>query len=201
MLIHRYLSIPRSGLITLIIAAFVFYTNAGTYRVKPAGNDSLDGSSWANALASVTNALSRASASDEIWVAAGTYKPDAGTDRTKSFILKTSVALYGGFDGTETSREERDWTNNTTILSGDIGVGGDLTDNVYHVLVGATGARLDGFTIRDGYANGGANETRTGGGMYCVGTHPVVANCIFTSNFANGGDYSVFGGAGGAGVF
>ena len=52
-------------------------------------------------------ALAAADASDEIWVAAATYKPTATADRTISFALKNGVGVYGGFDGTETMRSQR----------------------------------------------------------------------------------------------
>lgn len=171
--------------------------DAATHYVKPAGDDAAAGTNWATALATVTNALNRAAANDEIWVAAGTYKPTTAADRTKSITLKANVAMYGGFAGTESALGQRDWSNNVTALSGDIGTADDLTDNVYHVVVGATGARLDGFTVRDGYADG-AGESRQGGGMYSSGVHPITANCLFTNNYAIGPNA---GGSGGAGAY
>lgn len=68
---------------------------------------------------------------DRIWVAAGTYKPstDASgnaspTDsRTKTFVMKAGVKIYGSFAGTETDLSERTssvMAANRSVLSGDL---------------------------------------------------------------------------------
>ena len=82
--------------------ASVIYVNAA------ASGPTHDGATWATAFADLQAALSAAGAADEIWVAAGTYAPTAGTDRTVSFALKNGVGVYGGFAGTETLRSQRD---------------------------------------------------------------------------------------------
>jgi hypothetical protein len=66
-------------------------------------------------------AISLAPSGDEIWVAAGIYKPIHDGNLKTAFTLKSGVAIYGGFNGTETSREERDADAHLTILSGDLG--------------------------------------------------------------------------------
>ncbi|MDA8082236.1 MAG: GEVED domain-containing protein, partial [Nitrospiraceae bacterium] len=88
---------------------------------------------WANAC-DLQYALGNAPSGVEIWVKTGTYTPTTGTDRTVNFRLKSGVALYGGFAGTETARSERDFGANLTVLSGDIGTAGLNTDNSYHVI-------------------------------------------------------------------
>ena len=98
------------------------------HYVKPLATGTEDCSSWANACGLQT-AFGAAVSGDEIWVQAGTYKPTAGTDRAETFALKSGVAIYGGFLGTETGREQRDWAANVTTLSGDIGTVGDSADN------------------------------------------------------------------------
>lgn len=139
----------------------------------------------------------------EIWVAEGAYRPDMGTDnRYLSFALLRGVAIYGGFVGNERMRSQRDPAHNVTILSGEIGGnGGDLDDNVLHVVTAAgvdETAVLDGFVIRDGSANLIATpRTAQGGGMLVSGASPQVRNCRFESNHARmqGGAVAVIGGA------
>jgi Bacterial Ig domain/Right handed beta helix region/Calx-beta domain len=151
-------------------------------HVKTVASGRGNGIDWDNALGNLTSALTNSSSGDEIWVAAGTYKP--GVTRTNTFQLKSGVTVYGGFNGTETSAAQRVMSNQT-ILSGDIGTLGTFTDNCYHVVTGATGGVIDGFVIRDGFANTtdfGVNSG--GGGVLCYGTSPTIRNCVFTSNNA-----------------
>ena len=48
-----------------------------------------------------------AASNDEVWIAAGTYIENA--------ILSNGIAMYGGFAGTESARDERDWVSNATV--------------------------------------------------------------------------------------
>ena len=91
----------------LLGAAATATTFAAVIYVNAAAAGSNNGSSWANAYTSLQTALGAANASDEIWVAAATYKPTATTDRTISFAMKNAVGIYGGFVGTETLRSQR----------------------------------------------------------------------------------------------
>jgi hypothetical protein len=75
--------------------------------VNGAAIGSNDGSSWVNAYTDLQAALAAAVSGDEIWVAAGTYKPTATTNRSVSFALKNGVGVYGGFLGNEASRGDR----------------------------------------------------------------------------------------------
>ena len=142
-----------------------------------------------------------------IWVAQGVYYPGSPINRTATFQLVKGVALYGGFAGAETTREQRDWSARQTMLSGDIDhndvtAGGVVTDtarisgsNAYHVVSSAgvtTTAVLDGFTITGGNANGSDFLHRQGGGMYNDGSSPTLSNVTFSGNRAsyNGGGMS-----------
>ncbi|MEP0547299.1 MAG: right-handed parallel beta-helix repeat-containing protein [Rhodothermales bacterium] len=165
-----------------------------------------DGSSWADAFPDLQQALAVAAAGDEVWVAEGTYLPAEGgvVDRDASFVLVSGTALYGGFDGTEGARDERDPEVNVTILSGDLGVPDDLSDNAYHVVV-ASGVDestvLDGFTVTGGNGNGASPRNR-GGGIYAENSSLVVRDCRIIENRVvqtdgEGGGGGAFFGSGG----
>jgi hypothetical protein len=175
------------GLAFLLVVVFgVFMTEAATnWRVGLDGDDSAGGTNWVTALQTVSNALSRATSGDQVWVKAGTYRPTSGTDRSQSFQMIDGLDWYGGFAGTETNLNQRDWENNVTILSGDIGVSGTHTDNSYHV-VQAADARLDGFTIQDGYADVGTTVDIIGGGVTADDDNVTIADCTFSNNYAKG---------------
>lgn len=161
-----------------------------TVFVKSDASGTDDGTSWMDAYTSLRSALTGAAGGDEIWVAAGTYTPTTGSDRTATLQLPDSVAVYGGFAGTETMRGQRDWMANVTVLSGDVG-GPGLDDNSYHVVT-VTGtsaaAVLDGFTITGGRANDptlpGSTPNREGAGMRIIGASPTLTNLIITDNVA-----------------
>ncbi len=165
----------NSRQVRLIMAFAIFFlsftigANAqNTIYVKWDASGTGDGTSWTNAYTSLQSAISVAMSGDAIWVAAGTYKPTDGTDRTVSFQLKNGVAVYGGFAGTETILNQRNMRDNETILSGDIGITGDNSDNTYHVVYNYekdNTALLDGVTITGGNANGTYNDG-SGGGIY-----------------------------------
>ncbi|MFH2093159.1 MAG: choice-of-anchor Q domain-containing protein [Pseudomonadota bacterium] len=166
----------------IFICLFVQTSMAGVIYVKKEAAGAQTGATWATAFHSLTQALSAASAGDKIWVAAGTYTP--GNNRTDYFALKNNVIVYGGFAGNEGVLEDRDWKNNKSILSGDIGQAGVETDNCYHVFYHKNlnlnaSAVLDGFTIQ------GGNSFDYGGGMCNYASSPSILNCIFEANLAS----------------
>lgn len=113
--------------------------------VDGSSNDLSCGLTWDNPC-NLEYALSaRAGENDEIWVKAGTYTPSGINDSTQSFHLTSKVGLFGGFSGIETSREQRNWIDNPTYLTG---LHGD--PHPYYVLISSFAGEstvLDGFTV------------------------------------------------------
>ena len=171
------------GVSSVTSAATFSHTQESILYVKPGATGNCG--SWVDAC-NLQTALTKAMAGDQIWVTAGTYKPTTITDRAANFQLITGVAIYGGFAGTETNLAERDWVNNITTLSGDIGIPDDKTDNSYHVVIGSGvnfSAILDGFTITAGYATPYSSHPN-GGGMYIDSGSPTLKNITFLDNLA-----------------
>jgi len=140
-----------------------------------------DGTSWQNAYRDLNSALANASNGDEIWVASGTYPP--GTVRSDSFEIERGVSVYGGFDGTETNRGDRNITQNLTILSGDVGTAGKS----YQVIVNQSSeqVRLDGIIVQGGDTTGSPNNS-DGGGIYNQsGKKLLLENVIVQNNVAS----------------
>ncbi|MEM6699327.1 MAG: choice-of-anchor Q domain-containing protein, partial [Bacteroidota bacterium] len=162
-----------------------------------------NGSSWADAYLNLQDALDNTATCASIWVAAGTYYPDEGTNQTNdlrssAFSMKANIAIYGGFAGNEAPTFDldlRDFSLNETILSGDLDQNdgsNDLTGNSYHVIDNSSNglsssAILDGFTISGGNADGTNPFESDGGGMLNVNSSPLVSNCIFKDNQATQG--------------
>jgi len=165
-------------------------------RAGAAGSGS--GHSWANALTNLAEALAEAPDHAELWVAGGLHKPPPHSRRT-AFIVPPGRRVYGGFGGSETRREQRNWGTNPTILSGDIGTPNDIADNCKNVVWGQAGARLDGFAVTGGH---GETEQDMGGGIHeargfsipqSADTALLVEHCTVSNNRAYYGS-SVFGG-------
>ena len=95
------------------------------------------------------------------------------------------MAVTGGFLGFETLLSQAQPEVNLTVLSGDIGVEGDSTDNVYHVVsipASVDTAVLSGLHIRYGQADAPEASDRVGAGVWNLGNatikHSVISNCV-----------------------
>lgn len=189
-----------------------------------------DGSSWANASGDLQKMIDELAQNNpqnltgEVWVAAGTYAPQSqlisGTAYSASFRMRDGISVYGGFAGTETSKQERakgtmPWDfNNVTILKGAYYDHANLqwnnnkwtlTSDSRHVVWFAPMAGeaeftrvtiLDGMTIQGGYAQGGTGlddfKTDRGGGVYMDGANAYLTNCVVKENYATGNGGGVY---------
>jgi hypothetical protein len=146
-----------------------------------------DGTTWATAFTTIQDGIDAAfaDAGGDVWVAEGVYDEervsmmhDPAVD-TGSLMLEEGVHLYGGFTGTETELDERDWETYPTIIDGSTARGGEPA---YHVIIGADNATLDGFTVTGGNARIEGDGWGRGGGMYNYDSSPTLTSCVFTGN-------------------
>lgn len=173
-----------------------------------------NGSSWADAFTSLRAGLTAAAPGDEVWVARGTYSPATATPTRSDSFTVSGFAVYGGFVGTETTRDQRSSAANATILTGDIG--GGL--RAYHVLQVMNAlpqmSIVDGVIVVHGQADGPgldgsgggarlyansntyvaiidcrfyANEATAGGAIYIGHPSVNIVNCVFAANSAGTG--------------
>ncbi len=170
-----------------------------------------NGSSWETGFIGLQNAIIAAlncPTVTEIWVASGTYTPNAFprnntitagiSTRDFTFHLPNGIKIYGGFNATETSIDQRDIASNPTILSGNIGNPSSSTDNTYHVVTSVLDnaeTRLDGFIIEGGLTTfndvtgltieGIDVRRRLGAGISNHNSSTVFANLIIRDNTAD----------------
>lgn len=161
---------------------------------------SLNGQTWETAFIDLQNALNIATNGDTLWIAKGVYYPSDNLNRDASFFIPNGIKIYGGFTGGERTLQERNLLLNQVILSGDIGIKGDSSDNSRHIIVLEnvdSTTTIDGFIIENG--NGGIETSSNfdinpnGGGIYINSTNtnllvsPNITNCVFRNNLARSG--------------
>jgi hypothetical protein len=154
-------------------------------------SDGGDGSSWLQAVESLQQGvdLARCGALStdrcerwEVWVKGGTYYVHRGCP-TDTIRLRSELSVRGGFAGSESSEAERVLGANETTLDGRDGPNGER--HVYHVVTGAEGVQLDGFTIQHGRAEHPSDERhQRGGGLYADETPMHVRDTRFLHNRA-----------------
>jgi len=168
---------------TVVARAEVIYVDADA---PPGGN----GQSWLAAYDNLQDALRSARPGDDIWIAEGTYYPTSKRNRSKSFELPDGVALYGGFAGVEERREQRNWEEHETILSGNIGDPESALDNSYRILIAENlgpDTLVDGLTITEAHNERITSPDGRAGGILLEQSNLAIANCRVVDNFAVGG--------------
>ncbi len=165
---------------SLLVLSLIFGTKLNsTVRYVKAGNTGVAPyTTWATAHGNLQTVMNFCIAGDTVWVAEGTYQQGIGV----SFTMKEGVKIFGGFKGTETNINQRNWIINVTIIKGN---GNSVIYNYNNGLTYAT--ELDGFTVSNGNAV-------YGGGMYNRESSPTLSNIIFSNNLGSnfgGGMYNV----------
>lgn len=125
-----------------------------------------NGQSWESAYASINDALAAWQDGDEVWVARGTYTPPVD-----GWSFPNGLRMYGGFNGNEVLREERDWFRRPSVLAA-----AGLT-RVFVMDDCDSSSRLDGFVL----------QGATGHAVEVAGGCPVIINCRFRNNTGTNG--------------
>lgn len=200
--------------------------------VKTTGSDSNDGSSWDTAYKSVQKAIDDLAAQPgvpgEVWVAAGTYSPVSrlteDPDSPASFRMYDGISVYGGFAGTESSKDERakgsmPWQyTNATVFEATAYSGENVWNDADHKWTLSSGSVhvvwfaplpgeedftnitvLDGVTVRGGMSNAVESvgfENTKGAGVYMKGRNVYLNNSIVKDNvsLSDGGGIYLDGG-------
>lgn len=145
--------------------------SVAVFHVRREGNDAGDGRTWSTAFQTVQRGIDAAKWNGgEVWVAAGTYP--------EHLFLPALVYLYGGFAGTESSREARDPSRHASILDG-----GGVPRVVTFLNAGYRVCRLDGFTVQNGGRyTGGTSLSKYGIGGEGGGIALTAAGPFITGN-------------------
>ncbi|MCG9911479.1 MAG: T9SS type A sorting domain-containing protein [Flavobacteriales bacterium] len=196
--------------LTLILVGSTIVIKAQVIRYVRVGGTG-DGSAWQFASGDLQNAINASALGDEVWVGAGEYKPTSPitdplnlggetVNKFSTFTMKSGVKVYGSFPPTGfPTLNDRNFTDHASILSGDIGVVGEKTDNCFHVCFfpNTENVLIDGFVIKDGFANGNTNTNNQftdvsylgedipnyqGAGIFMIGGSNRFENCTFINN-------------------
>ncbi|HHJ50973.1 MAG TPA: hypothetical protein ENJ88_08760, partial [Phaeodactylibacter sp.] len=155
------MNVPHKLLPFFLLSWTVTLTAQMRWYVDVSATGVQNGMSWEDAFRDLQEALDVAARGDEVWIAEGTYFPTTDNDRGRAFEMWGGIRLYGGFEGWETSPDQRDWQEHPTILSGEIGLPDDKLDNSFNLLrvyESDTATLIDGLLFRDAYMGEGESD-------------------------------------------
>ncbi|QMW05783.1 choice-of-anchor Q domain-containing protein [Spirosoma foliorum] len=170
--------------------------------VKANASGANTGVSWQDAFTDLQSALKYPCLGSlrEIWIARGAYKPRSSLNLNDAFSMLPDVAIYGGFDGTETDLSQRPPITlsnpSSTTLSADVDGDGTSANNSYFLIYNTR--RLTSTAILDGVvitpptsgssfgavmnnSNGNTNETSPEL-QFGSESSPQYRNLLFTGN-------------------
>ena len=174
-----------------IVHSARFYIDINSTASSP------DGSSWSSAFTSIQDAIDSFSDSanqNSLWIAQGHYFASPSISRDACYSFAKRIFIYGGFTGSESSVSDRPYPLAETIIDGDIGTIGDVTDNCYHIIYleddDARGSTFNGITFQNGFAvyDGDGSNYEGYGGVLTTYPHLFMSvtfdNCSFINNTA-----------------
>jgi hypothetical protein len=157
---RRRKMLARKMILTMIVCILVSGASwATTYYVDPAGDDSDDGTSWAEAFATIQKGIDTASSSDTIDVNEGTYYESID------------------YDGNAITVRSTDPDDSAVVAATVIDANG-ADYGVYFHNSEASSSVLKGFTITGAHRHG----------VYCDEASPNIENCVIENNGSSGHD-------------
>jgi len=156
----------------------VVLSAAINYYVATNGNDEAVGTSWAAALKTISNAVSRAVNGDAVFLSNGTHNIAA------EIILTKGITLQGfwGRSNTVVRRTEASYYRLFTVSNANAVLEGIELRNGYANNTHGGGVRLYAGIIRDcNLGNNTASANGVGGGVYALGG--AVRDCSLTNNY------------------
>ncbi|MDR1581700.1 MAG: hypothetical protein LBS55_00305 [Prevotellaceae bacterium] len=171
-------------ILSIIITFMSVSLYSANYYVKVDGSGAGTGNNWANAMdnRSFAEKLLTAKSGDIFYLAAGTYIPyfdtlgnEAGSERTKTFLIRDGVSVQGGYNASGNPVSGNDAAIASVKLTGVFRPNSFPNSNACHVVTIASDANnasapmLRNLTITNGYANGGGDNSK-GAGIF-IGTN------------------------------
>ncbi len=168
-------------LLTLLLI-FIFqltYSQKILFVSEIASGDG-SGSTWSNST-TIEEAVKNINSNTEIWIKKGSYKIDKliliSSGLPEEYI---DVKLLGGFDGTETNSQQRNYLNNITIFDG------QNKTPILHIKTTLT--VIDGIQFINGFNNNYNFQTsfKDGAGAITIDSAPsIIRNCYFENNISD----------------
>lgn len=145
--------------------------------VSPDGDETSDGTSWQKA-----TTLQQALTLADTYIGKATLWLKEGLYSVNSPIHPDKLEIYGGFDGSEMTPDERNLSAHQTIIDG----GGTISPFRNSNLESTVVTVLDGLVIQNGINQAGANGNGNGGGAILT-NGSIVRNCVFRNNRTQNG--------------
>jgi hypothetical protein len=192
----------KAAALSLILSGLA---QARVIHVMAGGDEDFvsQGASW-DQPANLHHAIEISSSGDQIWVGSGTYlsRRMLPSGLFSSLLLKEGVAIYGGFQGTESQFSERDLEGAApTILTGDLEDDDLAIEDAPWIEDTMVGRNTDCVvkaygvgrtTVLDGVTITGAKGTYSASALEIRGGSPIINACRFLRNFSQlGGAISV----------